>query len=217
MTFESQAQQQMISQQLRCWSVLDQRVLTSMADTPRELFVPLAYRDLAFADTSIPLADGQITLPPKLEGRLLQALALQPSDLLLVIGAGDGYVLACAAKLARQVRCIEVNSNLAAAARQNLLTAAINNVSIEVRDGSKLDESGAFDAILVTGSLPVYDPRFERALRHGGRLVVITGDAPVMQVTKVTRLGESQWHREVLFETVIPPLPLATKRPAFVF
>src|SRR5690242_16985683 len=102
MTFESQAREQMITQQLRCWSVLDESVLSAMMNTPRELFVPPAYRELAFADTSIPLANGQSTLAPKIEGRLLQALSVKPSDLVLVIGAGNGYLLACAARLARQ-------------------------------------------------------------------------------------------------------------------
>ena len=217
MTLENQARQQMITQQLRCWSVLDERVLTTMMNTPRELFVPPAYRDLAFADTSIPLSDGQSTLAPKVEGRLLQALNIQPSDVVLVVGANDGYLLACAARLARQVHCIEADGTIAAKARQDLLAATINNVSIDARGGAQPDEQNAYDAILITGSLPLYDQRYERLLKQGGRLVVVTGESPVMQVLRITRTGNVQWQREVLFETDIPALPTATKPTAFVF
>jgi len=217
MTLDSQARQQMITQQLRCWSVLDNRVLNTMTTMPRELFIPPAYRDLAFADTSIPLENGQSILAPKIEGRLLQAMEIQPNDQVMFVGANNGFLLACAAKLGRQVHCFEANAELAAHARRNLLAAAINNVSINEQDDAQLSDGAMYDAILISGSLPTYDMRYERALKHGGRLVMITGNSPVMQVFKVFRQGENQWQREILFETDIAPLPFATKRSAFVF
>lgn len=215
MTSSEQARQQMISQQLRCWSVLDEQVLHTMAAVPRELFVPDDYQALAFADTSIMLDGGLNILAPKLEGRLLQALALKSSDQLLVIGSGNGYLLACASKLARQVHCIETNPEIAAVARRNLLKVAANNVSIVVEDPQADHE--LYDAILVTGSIAEYDMQHERALKPGGRMVIITGQSPVMQVFKVLRTGDNQWQREVLFETDIPPMNPATKPSSFVF
>jgi protein-L-isoaspartate(D-aspartate) O-methyltransferase len=215
MTLSEQARQQMISQQLRCWSVLDEQVLHTMATVPRELFVPDDYQALAFADTSIPTQVG-ITIPaPKIEGRLLQALALNPSDQVLVIGAGNGYLLACISRLARQVHCIEPDPKVAAIARSNLLKVSANNVSIVVQDPQT--DHATYDAILVTGSIAEYDMLHERALSHGGRMVIITGQSPVMQVFQVIRTGDNQWHREVLFETDIPPMNPATKPSAFVF
>src|SRR5215831_15887374 len=68
------ARSQMITQQIRAWDVLDERVLDAMRRTPREFFVPEKYAGLAFADTAVPLAKGQRMLPPKIVGRLLQAL-----------------------------------------------------------------------------------------------------------------------------------------------
>jgi len=68
------ARAQMLGQQIRAWEVLDDRVLEALEKTPRERFVPEDYRDLAFADTEIPLDHGQAMLAPKIEGRLLQAL-----------------------------------------------------------------------------------------------------------------------------------------------
>jgi protein-L-isoaspartate(D-aspartate) O-methyltransferase len=65
--------------------------------------------------------------------------------------------------------------------------------------------------------MPVYDPRFERALRPGGRLFAVVGSAPVMEAVLVRRVDETEWIRESLFETVIDPLINATAAPAFVF
>ena len=67
MNFEA-ARAQMLGQQIRAWEVLDDRVLRAIADTPREQFVPADYRDLAFADTEIPIGHGQLMLAPKIEG-----------------------------------------------------------------------------------------------------------------------------------------------------
>jgi len=210
--------QQMISQQIRCWSVLDENVLQAMMDVPRELFVPPQYRELAFADTCIPLGNGQHTFAPKVEGRLLQAAALQPADEALLIGVGNGYLAACMARLTKQVRCIEAQAGLAEQARKNLLAAVVNNASVEVGDASVLNPGNTYDAIVIGGSLPVYDSRFERMLKPGGRLIMITGEPPAMQVNRIVRLSVNQWRREVLFETSdVPPLLGATKPQAFVF
>jgi protein-L-isoaspartate(D-aspartate) O-methyltransferase len=115
------------------------------------------------------------------------------------------------------VRSLEILPDLADQARSNLLAAAVNNVAVEVADGMQLDEPATYDAIAVTGSLPLYDERFQRALRLGGRLFVIVGQRPVMEAWKVTRTGEREWQRESLFETLVEPLVNAPRPPEFVF
>ena len=65
----------------------------------------------------------------------------------------------------------------------------------------QLDEQGRYDAIAVTGSLPLYDERFQRALKIGGRLFVVVGQSPVMEAWKITRLGEREWQREGAIST----------------
>src|SRR5262245_6711599 len=106
MNFEI-ARRQMLSQQIRAWDVLDPRVLAVLEATPREDFVPEKERDLAFADTEIPLPHGQCMMAPKVEARLLQELAIQPSDSALEIGTGSGYFAACMSRLARRVQSME--------------------------------------------------------------------------------------------------------------
>lgn len=211
------ARRQMIEQQVRAWEVLDDRVLEILATVPRERFVPEAYRDVAFADTEIPLAHGQCMLAPKVEGRILQALALGREDEVLEVGTGSGFFTACLARLASHVRSLEIFPDLAQGAARTLKSIPVTNVTVEAVDATTLDESGLYDAIVLTASLPVYDPRFQRALRRDGRLFVVTGTAPVMQARLVTRTADDQWVTETLFETVIPPLINAAVPDAFRF
>lgn len=208
---------QMVDQQVRTWDVFDERVLTAMREVQREAFVPADLRSVAFADTVIPLPAGQRMLPANIHGRILQALDLEPTDVALEIGAGSGYLTACLAKLCSRVRSLEIHSELTDLARVNLLTAAINNASVETADAMQLTEQAQYDAIAVTGSLPIYDERFQQALKIGGRLFVIVGTAPVMEAWKVVRLGEREWQRESLFETLVDPLENAPQVSPFVF
>ncbi|HEV8332294.1 MAG TPA: protein-L-isoaspartate O-methyltransferase [Steroidobacteraceae bacterium] len=211
------AREQMVEQQVRAWDVLDERVLQTMLQVQREEFAPLRYRDVAFADSPIPLAHGQTMLPAKVHGRILQALAVEPGDVALEVGAGSGYLTACLAKLASRVRSLEIFPELAEQARTNLLAARINNVAVEAADGLQLNEQSSYDVIAVTGSLPLYDERFQQALRIGGRLFVIVGQSPIMEAWRVVRVGEREWQRQGLFETVVEPLVNAPRPSAFLF
>lgn len=209
--------EQMIEQQVRAGDVLDQRVLDAMRGIRREVFVPEAYRQAAYADAPIPIPNGQAMLPPIVHGRILQALATDSDEVALMVGTGTGYLAACLGRLASRVRALEIFPELAERTRANLFTVAVNNVGVEVADGMQVEEQSAYDVIAITGSLPLYDERFQRALRIGGRLFVVVGQSPVMEAWKVTRVGEREWQRESLFETVIDPLLNAPQPPKFVF
>jgi protein-L-isoaspartate(D-aspartate) O-methyltransferase len=211
------ARRQMIEQQVRAWDVLDAAVLAVMERVPREEFVPPAYRDLAFADMCVPLGHGQAMLAPMLEGRILQSLAIQPEERALEIGTGSGYFAACLGGLARQVRSVEIFPDLADAARDKLARTGVGNVTVETLDAMTLASDAAYDVIALTASLPVHDPRFERALAVGGRLFVVVGEGPAMEARLVTRIGPDQWLRESLFETAMDPLLHATRPSRFVF
>ncbi len=214
---QEHARQQMVEQQVRAWDVLDLKVLGVFKSVRRETFVPAAYQEVAFADAPIPLGAGQFMLPPKVDGRILQALELKPTDDVLDIGSGTGFLAACLGQLAARVRSIEIFPDLAALATRNLLAAAANNVVVEAGDALALNETSRYDAIAVSSSLPVYDNRFERALKPGGRLFIVVGQAPVMEAWQVTRTGEHEFSRVSLFETSIEPLVNATKPSPFVF
>jgi len=207
----------MVDQQIRTWEVLDPRVLDAIVRVPREAFVLPEFRDLAFADTAIPIGFGQSMLAPKLQGRILQALELKARDKALEIGTGSGYLAACMSLLVRETASIEIVPELAALAATNLARVPGAHVNIEARDAFASAPFDAYDAIAVTGSLPVYDERFERALKLGGRLFAVVGSAPVMDAILVRRVDDTEWIRESLFETVIDPLINATAAQGFVF
>jgi len=212
-----QARRQMVEQQVRAWEVLDDRVLGVMAQVRRELFVPTAYRGVAFADSEIPLAQGQVMLAPKVDGRILQALALSEGEEVLDVGTGSGFLAACLSRLAGAVRSVEIIPDLAARARENVRASGVGGVSIEVMDATALTEQDRYDAIAITGSLPLYDSRYERALKVGGRLFAIIGEGPAMQATLIRRVGATEWVRESLFETVVAPLQNSQRSSPFVF
>lgn len=211
------ARQQMVDQQIRTWEVLDPRVLDVFATVPREAFVPPKYRELAFADAAIPIGFGQSMLAPKIQGRILQALSVAPADTVLEVGSGNGYLSACLSLLGCATRSIDIHPQFTATAQANLRAVAGAKVEFETRDAFASAPLGEYDAIAVTGSLPVYDARFERSLRLGGRLFAIVGEAPVMDAILVRRVDTAEWIRESLFETVVEALINATAAQRFVF
>ncbi|MEK7322105.1 MAG: protein-L-isoaspartate O-methyltransferase [Pseudomonadota bacterium] len=212
------ARHNMIEQQIRPWDVLDQRILELLDSLPREAFVPAAYTGLAYADINIPLQHGEMMMAPKLEARMLQALNIQPGESGLEIGTGSGYVTALLARCAKQVYSVDIHADFTEQARHKLAAHGIGNVQLEVGDASRGWEiRGPYDAVAVTGSLPVLPDSLRRALKIGGRLFVVTGDAPVMTAHLITRVGEESWSQHTLFETVLPPLINAPQPPRFVF
>lgn len=212
-----QARHNMIEQQIRPWEVLDQQVLDLVQRTPREEFVPHQYRRLAFTDMEIPLGYGQSMMPPRLEARMLQALAVQPGDRALEIGTGSGYVTALLAQLAHQVDSVEIHPEFKATAERNLARYMFTNVTLELGDAARgWPEHGTYDVIAVTGSMPVLAAQLKHMLNVGGRLFVIVGEAPVMEAQLITRRGDNEWSTESLFETVVPPLVNALQAQAFV-
>ncbi len=202
-----QARFNMIEQQIRPWDVLNSEVLEVLATVPRERFAPVKYRNLAFSDVEIPIGHGEHMLRPTLEGRLLQALCLKPTDNILEIGTGCGFLTACLARLGAHVVTVEFHRDLSETARQNLNAQGMGNVTFRVGDASaQWPGDGHFDVIAMSGSLAAVPESFRRQLQIGGRLFAVTGEAPVMEATLIRRVGEDQWAEERLFETSLRAL-----------
>lgn len=212
-----QARFNMVEQQIRPWNVLDQRVLDLMSSTPREIFVPDSYHSVAFADTNIPLGNGQVMMQPKLEARMVQSLDIKMADEALEIGTGSGYVTALLARSCRNVTSIEIDPALSRRAAEKLDSQSIQNVTLSIGDGTEAwVQSAPYDVIAVTGSVHQLSTSFNQQLRIGGRLFVIVGNDPVMEAVLVRRISDTEWSSESLFETSLPPLRGAESVPQFV-
>ena len=212
----------MVEQQIRTWEVLDQQVLDLLFAVRREDFVAPQYRSLAFVDMEIPLADnaptGERMLAPKLEARMLQELAVKPTDRILEVGTGSGYMTALLAKRGAHVTSVEINPAYSAVAATRLSAHGIANVTLEVGDAARgWSKHAPYDIIVLTGSVPVLADDFQRSLKPGGRLLAIVGEAPAMQARLTTCAGGGAYDSVSLFETCIAALRNAPQPERFVF
>jgi protein-L-isoaspartate(D-aspartate) O-methyltransferase len=213
-----QARINMLKQQIRAWGVLNDHILDLLKTTPREEFVPSAYRKLAFADLNIPLGFGEVMLTPKEEAYIIQALDLAPNELVLEIGTGSGYITALLAKMTKQVYSIDIRPEFTLEANAKLKQLGITNVQLETGDATQgWDVHQSYDVIVITGSLPILPDSFKQHLTVGGRLFTILGQAPVMEAVLITRTDKQAWQTTKLFETVVPALHNAQQPPPFIF
>ncbi len=156
-------------------------------------------------------------LPPKIVGRLLQALAAAPGMRALVVGCGTGFVPACLSAMGASVRAIEILPELAQAAQRNLKRAGFGQVDVVAGDTFNLDIGQGYALIAVCGALPLYDDRFARALAVGGKSFVVVGANLPQEALLVTRTAEQSWNSDGLFETAIDPLDHAAWPERFQF
>ena len=194
------ARRNMVEHQLRAGAVLAPRVLDVLRGVRREDFVPSRHAGLAFAETAIPLACGQRMLPPRLAGLALQALDLQPGEHVLEIGTGSGFLTACMARLAGHVDSMEIHAELADAARAALGTQAAAQPAVTTANAWHAEPEARYDAVVLTASLPAYDPHFEQWLKPGGRLFAAVGCRPVMEARMIRLLAPGQTTYASLFE-----------------
>lgn len=222
MDFET-ARFNMIEQQIRPWNVLNQQVLDLLGAIKRERFVPSELQKLAFTDCDLPIRiDGQDTgefmLSPKMEARMLQDLELKPLDKVLEIGTGTGYMATLMAQQAAHVTTIEINPEIANLARANLKKEGVTRIKVIDGCGFALAPTlGQFDAIVLSGASPAMPKTLLDALKPGGRLLVIVGTAPVMQLVLARKSPDGQAISKPLLETLAKPLQNAPQPSAFVF
>jgi protein-L-isoaspartate(D-aspartate) O-methyltransferase len=213
-----QARFNMIEQQVRTWEVLDQRVLDVLAKVPREAFVPERFRRLAFSDTKIPLGHGEVMMTPNVEGRMLQALAVDDGDSVLEIGTGSGFTAACLSALGGQVTSIDIHAEFTQAATGHLRSQGFDDVELRTDDAMQpWRVPQTYEVIAITGAVAEVPAWIKEALSIGGRMFVITGIPPVMEARLITRAAERHWLEEALFETDIPYLVGASPQETFVF
>jgi protein-L-isoaspartate(D-aspartate) O-methyltransferase len=196
----------MVETQIAARGVKDERVLTAMRLLPRHLFVPAAYRDVAYSDCPLPIGKRQTISQPYIVAVMTELLAIQPEDRALEIGAGSGYQAAILGRLAKSVISIERIPDVAEMAQENLARLGISNVKIVIGDGTLgYPEQSPYDAVLITAATPDVPPPLIEQIAEGGRLVAPVGSRDLQELVRITK-RKDQIIREFFGGVVFVPL-----------
>lgn len=208
----------MLEQQVRPSDVLNLRVLKALNDIARDQFVDQELLGLAYADTELPIGYGQMMLSSVVQGRLLQAIDVQPDEEVLEIGTGSGYFTALLAQLAKHVNSVEIVPELSALAQQNLTKVGIDNVMLSIGDASQAWAlPDRIDVIIATAAFVSVPDAYLQNLSVGGRMLAVVGEGDMMTVQIIRRITEREWQTDDVFETVIPAMINAEPKLEFEF
>lgn len=197
----------MVEYQLKARGIRDPRVLAAMAAVPRERFVDDGDKRFAYDDGPLPIGHHQTVSQPYVVALMLELAAPGPDERLLEVGAGSGYVVAVAAKLAREVVGLERHADLARAAQARLATLALANARVVAGDGTEgLPEEAPFDAIVVSAGAEEIPEALVSQLAVGGRLVVPHGGAGLQRLERVVREPDGGFSRSAHGGVAFVPL-----------
>ena len=204
----SSLRHQMVNSQLRARGVTDERVLAAMDRVPRHQFAPERYRDQAYQDHPLPIAEGQTISQPYIVALMLEALELLPTDRVLEIGTGSGYLTALLAELTGQVTSLERHGSLAESARSLLAALGYSNVRVVTGDGTRgFPEAAPYDAIIVSAAALAVPPALLAQLAEGGRMIIPIG-ADEAQQLRLLRMENGQ--PSIQFRELCRFVPLVT-------
>src|SRR5579864_3435050 len=179
----SSLRQRMVEEQLRARGMTDERVLAAMLRVPRHEFARERYRHQAYEDHPLPIGEEQTISQPYIVASMLQALALNPTDRVLEIGTGSGYLAALLAELAVEVVSIERHPALAESARSLLASMGYKNVRVLAGDGSRgFPENAPYEAIIVSAAARELPYELVEQLAEGGRMIIPVGPADSQQL-----------------------------------
>lgn len=190
MSDPSAARQFMVESQLRNRGISDARVLDAMLRVPRHEFVPEQYQAQAYEDHPLPIGDGQTISQPYIVALMLQSLQLKPSDKVLDVGTGSGYVTALLAELAAEVFSIERHPALSEKAQSVLSRLGYKNAHVLIGDGTLgLPGAAPFDAITVAAAAPDLPTSLIAQLRESGRMIIPVGTEESQQLYFIRMLN----------------------------
>lgn len=201
----------MVKSQLQARGVANQRVLAAMERVPRHEFAPERYRDQAYEDHPLPIGEEQTISQPYIVALMLESLALAPTDRVLEIGTGSGYVTALLAELAAQVISMERHASLADSARGLLALLGYSNVRVVTGDGTRgYAEAAPYDGIIVSAAAPQLPPALLQQLAEGGRMIIPVGTSDAQQL-RLIRLENGEVSTE--FRELCRFVPLVSEDP----
>jgi len=211
------ARRNMVEGQIRTNKVTDQLVVEALEALPREVFVPDALKNIAYIDEDLAVGAGRILMEPMVLARLMQAAAIEETDLALVIAAATGYEAAAIAKIASAVVAIESDLDLHRAAVGHLAEQGADTVSmLKGKLATGHPGQGPYDVIFINGAAGEVPDSLLDQLADGGRLVYVktgSGADKAMLVTKV----EGVTSETELFDANVPAIPEFAAKSQFSF
>ena len=205
----------MVDTQVRPSDVTKFPIIDAMLTVPRETFVPDDKREVAYVGENLALAPGRVVLEARTLAKLLDALDVQPGDLVLDLGCGLGYSTAVIARLAETVVAVEEDEALAADAQRILSEEGVDNAVVvtgKLTDGAA--KCAPYDVITVEGGVEVMPDSVLAQLKDGGRIGAVFMDGAVGTARIGYRIDGSMTWRSV-FNAAAPVLPGFRKAQGF--
>ncbi len=164
----------MVDTQVRPSDVTKFPIIEAMLAVPREVYVPRAMAEAAYLGENVLIAPGRVMLEPRTLAKLLDALDIQPDEMVLDLGCGLGYSTAVIARLAEAVVAVEEDEGLAADAQRTLSVENVDNAAVIVgplTTGSA--KHGPFDVITIQGGVEAVPAAILGQLKEGGRIAAV--------------------------------------------
>jgi protein-L-isoaspartate(D-aspartate) O-methyltransferase len=192
---------------LRAAGIRDTRVLAAIETVPREMFVPDAFKDLAYADQALPIECGQTLAQPFIVAFMTDRLKVGERMKVLEVGTGSGYQTAILAQLCRRVYTMERYRTLMKQAETRFKELRLANVTTVLGDGGKgWPAQAPFDRIIVTAAAKKLPRRLLEQLAAGGIMVIPVEVSPGRQeLLRITRTDDG-FERESLLPVRFVPL-----------
>lgn len=207
----------MVDTQVRPSDVTKFTIIDAMLSIPREEFVPDAKRELAYVGGPIEIAPHRQLLDARSTAKMLDALDLEPTDVVLEIGCGLGYVTALLSRMVEAVVAVEEDGELAEEAEANLGAQGAVNAAVvtgPLADGAA--KHGPFDAIVISGGVEHVPTKLVQQLKAGGQVIAIfmEGALGEVRIGFKSPEGHISWRME--FNATADVLPGFAREPGFV-
>lgn len=205
----------MVDTQVRPSDVTRFPIIEAMLHVPRENYVPAAKRDAAYIGANIELGGGRVLLEARTFAKMIEALDIGPSDLVLDVGAGLGYSTALLARLAQTVVALEEDETLASEAGRILGEDGVDNaVVVQGALAAGAAKYAPYDVIVIGGGIEQLPQAIADQLKEGGRIVAIEMTGALGTVKHGLKTdGRIDWR--FAFNAGAPVLPGFTKEKTF--
>lgn len=189
-------------------SKFSERVMSTLKDVDRKEFVPAHYQQRAYDNGPLPIGYGQTISQPYIVALMTDLLDLTPESVVLEVGTGSGYQAAILSRLAKQVYSLERVCPLAEAARERFARLGYDNIEVRCANGySGWQETGPFDAIIVTAAASAIPPALVEQLKPGARMVIPVGPAyGYQELMLVTRDAKGKTRTRKILGVAFVPL-----------